>query len=294
MTLKVTFTVPQFAADALANGLSVIDDLIFDRAASPSGGIGLTREDPNFPIACILFMANQDRVRQAQAMIEIVADLAGFDAPNLRVEEIAEQDWVKITQEGLPPVQVGPFYLRGSHSPAASAGMHDLLIDAGLAFGTGHHETTRGCLALYDQVLKVRQARRVLDMGCGTGVLAMAAAKVGVQDVVGIELDADSVEVAKENVALNGVADPLTLIAGGTPDLGGGAYDLIFANILAGPLISLAPGLTSVASSPCDLLLAGLLVEQEGDVLQAYLNQGWTRQGGFHDGQWSLLWMTKS
>lgn len=184
--------------------------------------------------------------------------------------------------------------MRGSHSPPAPEGLHDLLVDAGLAFGTGHHETTRGCLQLYAEVLKQRTPSRVLDMGCGSGVLAMAAAKTSAAEIIGIELDADSVDVAKENAALNGVVDRLTLIEGGVPDLAGGGYDLIFANILAGPLISLAEGFSKVAAPKTDLLLAGLLVEQEADVLAAYQAAGWTRVGGFHDGQWALLRMQTS
>ena len=233
-------------------------------------------------------------MHHAKTMIEIIADLAGFESPDVQVEDVAEQDWVKITQESLPPVQVGRFYLRGSHSPAAPAGAHDLLIDAGLAFGTGHHETTRGCLTLYEEVLAERKPRRILDMGCGTGVLAMAAAKVGAEAIVGIELDEDSVAVAQTNAEINGVADKVRFLHGGEPDLGGDGYDLIFANILAGPLISLSPGLTEVSAETADLLLAGLLIEQEDDVMNAYEVLGWTRRGGFHDGQWSLLWLTRS
>ena len=293
MTLKLAFTVPQAAADQIAAGLSVIDDLVFDRAASPSGGIGLTREDPKFPIQCVLYVESQAAARHAQAMIEIIADLAGFEVPDIDHQVVEAQDWVKLTQDSLPPIEVGPFYLRGSHSPEPPQGQIDLRIDAGLAFGTGHHETTRGCLQLYTHVLELGAPRRVLDMGCGSGVLAMAAAKTTAADIIGIELDADSLTVAQDNATLNGVADRIKLIAGGEPHLGGGNYDLIFANILAGPLIMLAPGLTAVADPGAHLLLAGLLIEQEADVRSAYEALGWTQHQGFHDGQWALLWLKR-
>ncbi len=293
-TWRLQFTVPQSAADQLADGLTVIDDLVFDRMAAPDGGVGLARQDPAFPTDCVLYAQDEAKLRQAQALVEIIADLAGFDAPHMGTEQMPEADWVRLTQESLPPVIVGPFYMRGSHSPPAPEGLHDLLVDAGLAFGTGHHETTRGCLQLYAEVLAERQPGRVLDMGCGSGVLAMAAAKTSPAEIIGIELDADSVAVAKDNAALNGVADRLTLIEGSVPDLVGGDYDLIFANILAGPLISLAQGFSHIALPKADLLLAGLLVEQEADVLAAYATAGWTQVGGFHDGQWALLRMQKS
>ena len=294
MTFALRFTVPQAAANQLASGLSVLDDLVFDRAASPAGGLGLAREDPAYPIACTLYVEDTAAAQTAQALIEVIADLAGFDVPQIEVEGIAEQDWVKITQDSLPPVTVGPFYLRGSHSPPAPEGIHDLVIDAGLAFGTGHHETTRGCLALYADMLMDHRLQRVLDMGCGSGVLAMAAAKTSQAEIIGIELDPDSLTVAQDNAHINGVSDRLRLIEGGTPDLGGGTYDLIFANILAGPLTELAPGLTKVADPEAHLLLAGLLIEQEMEVLSAYEAQGWAQVGGFHNGQWALLWLQKS
>ena len=153
MTLKLTFTVAQAAADQLAAGLSVIDDLVFDRAASPHGGLELDRDDPAFPIQCLLFVEDEAAAQHARTLIEVIADLAGFEAPDIHQETLAAQDWVKITQDSLPPVAVGRFYLRGGHSPAPEADLIDLRIEAGLAFGTGHHETTRGCLHFYDQML---------------------------------------------------------------------------------------------------------------------------------------------
>ena len=106
--------------------------------------------------------------------------------------------------------------MRGSHSPPAPKGNHDLLIEAGLAFGTGHHETTRGCLTFLQRVLARRTPERALDMGCGSAVLAMAAVKAGVGSAVGIELDADSVAVTKENCQLNGVAHAIEIFDGGS------------------------------------------------------------------------------
>ena len=289
----------------------MLDDLVFDRAAGPTDGLvdrdvdhgvdhnvdpgpGGTCVNPQRPTECLIYLKDAQSAPPTKALMGIIADLAGFDMPEMRQEVLGPQDWEALTQNNLPPVEVGGFYLRGSHSPAAPEGQVDLCIDAGLAFGTGHHETTRGCLALFAQVMEARAPTRVLDMGCGSGVLAMAAAKVSDAQIVGIEMDADSLEVAVTNAALNGVADRLRLILGDRPDLGGGGYDLIFANILAGPLIALAPGFTQVACQGADLLLAGFLTEQESDMLTAYHDQGWTRVGGFHDGQWALLWLKKS
>lgn len=293
-TFALKFVAPQAQADQLAQGLSVIEDLVFDRAASPTGGLELDRDDPAFPIQCVLHADSQEKVQRAQTLIEVIAELTGQDLPDLRIEAVAEQDWVTLTQDSLPPVEIGPFYLRGSHSPMAGPGQHDLLVDAGLAFGTGHHETTRGCLKLFADLLVQRRFARCLDMGCGTAVLAMAAIKALDIPAVGIELDGDSVDVAHENATRNQVASRLTLIHGGTPDLGGGTYDLIFANILAGPLIELAPGLDRVAQADAHILLAGLLIEQEDAVLAAYGKVGWKPAASFHDGQWALLDMVRA
>ena len=293
MTIRLEFFVPQAAADRLADGLSVLDDLVFDRAAAPDGGVDLASQDPSYPIQFRLYSQSQDKLDRAAALIEIIADLTGFTVPQMHSEKIAAQDWVRLTQDNLPPVHVGPFYIRGSHSPTAPEGMHDLLIDAGLAFGTGHHETTRGCLRLLCDILSVRTPRRVLDMGCGSGVLAMAAAKATPAHIIGIELDADSLDVARKNAQINGVFEHIELYHSDLPGVGGGDYDLIFANILAHPLIALAPGLTEVAQPRAHLVLAGLLIEQEAKVLTAYRNQNWQHVGGFHDGQWAMLLIEK-
>ena len=292
-TWRLCFTVPQAAADRLADGLTVLEDLVFDRSAVPNDSLDLAHADPNAPIACLLYAQDEVRLRKNQALVKIIAELACFDLPEMAIERVPEADWVRLAQENLPPVIVKPFYIRGSHSPPAPEGLHDLLVDAGLAFGTGHHETTRGCLQLYAQLLVERQPARVLDMGCGSGILAMAAARTSKAEIIGVECHVDSVQVAKENALLNGVADRLTLLEGDRPDLAGGGYDLIFANILARPLIDLAAGFGQIAAPRANLLLAGLLVGQEADVLSAYAVAGWTQVGGFHDGQWAILRMQK-
>ncbi|MGB0718416.1 MAG: 50S ribosomal protein L11 methyltransferase [Alphaproteobacteria bacterium] len=294
MTLKLSFSVPQFAAEKLAAGLDVIEDLVFDRSADSSGGLGLKRSDPTFPIRCNLYVDNTSAAQYAVALISVISDLAAFEMPKVTEEPVEPQDWVKITQDNLPPVEVGRFYIRGGHSTAPTDEKVDLLIEAGLAFGTGHHETTRGCLSFYDKMLSMGLAPvKVLDMGCGSGVLAMAAAKTSKAQVVGIELDQDSLKVAQDNLLVNNLCGRVEYILGATPDLGFENYDLIFANILADPLIKLAPQLTHVANSKSNLLLAGLLVEQEVDVLNAYVKLGWKRLEGYHDGQWSIQWLTK-
>ena len=297
-TLKIRFQVPQAAADQLAAGLTVIEDLVFDRTAPAAEAFatdqGRDRADPTLPIDCALYVADASAARHATALIEAIAELAGFDPPAISTDAIPAQDWVQLTQDNLPPVVVGRFCLRGSHSPP-TRDLVDLQIDAGLAFGTGHHETTRGCLHFYDALLTEGMTpQRVLDMGCGSGVLAMAAAKTSTAQIVGIEQDGDSLAVAEANLAVNALAGRVRYILGAHPDLGGGDYDLIFANILAGPLIDLAPGLSQVATPTAHLLLAGLLLEQESAVLSTYTALGWHLRQRTHDGQWSLLWLQRS
>jgi len=192
------------------------------------------------------------------------------------VAPLPDQDWIKLSQEGLPPVRAGRFFVYGAHDAGqVPHGVIPMRIEAGLAFGTGHHETTALCLSVLSDLARGRASfRHVLDLGTGTGLLAIGAAKLWKLRVLASDIDPVAVTVAKENARANGVA-PLVLaaVADGldNPLLARGApYDLIIANILAGPLTRLASAITRALAPGGTLLLSGLLRNQEKLVTSFY------------------------
>jgi ribosomal protein L11 methyltransferase len=210
------------------------------------------------------------------------------------VEELPEQDWVAHSLAGLGVVKAGPFLLYGSHDAdkiAAREGI-PLQVEANRAFGTGHHPTTAGCLEVLGD-LQHLNPERVLDLGCGSGVLAMAARKLWPQSsLVATDLDAPSIDIARENAALNAIDGIEFDVAEGTasPVISAKApYQLVLANILAGPLKELAPDLAAVTSSDGTIVLAGLLDEQEKDVRAAYVEQGFSSVTVSGTPRWPVL-----
>lgn len=199
---------------------------------------------------------------------------------DVAVAPVAQQDWVSLSQSNLPPIRAGRFHLHGSHDPADPArNVVDLLIEAGQAFGTGRHESTRGCLLMLERLLRHRRKRRhVLDLGCGSGVLGLSAARAWKVSVLASDNDPIAVRVTLENAKVNHAGRYLRAvtatgfrhrrIAGSAP------YDLIFANILARPLVRLAPEAARHLGSRGAIILSGLLSEQEAMVRNAYVREG--------------------
>ena len=190
-----------------------------------------------------------------------------------------EQDWVANALAGLAPVRAGRFLVHGAHDRARlRANDVGVEIEAALAFGTGHHGTTRGCLLHLAGVLKRRRPRRVLDVGCGTGVLAIAAARTLRRRVWLGDIDAVAVDVANANIRLNGAAPYARAVVSRGVEAralrAGAPYDLIFANILAKPLRRLAPSLAAVMSLDGEAILSGLLAADVPGVLSAWRAQG--------------------
>jgi ribosomal protein L11 methyltransferase len=207
----------------------------------------------------------------------------------------AETNWVARSLEGLQPVTAGGFYVYGSHSAQQlpPAGLIPLHIEAAQAFGTGHHETTTGCLEAIERTLKHTRPVRMLDVGTGTGVLAIALAKRTHTPVLASDIDPIATATTIENARDNGVG---TLIRAVTaPGLGhttiarGAPYDLIVANILAGPLAALAPGLGRAAAPGGTIILSGLLATQSAWVANAYRQQGVILRQRLVRGDWATL-----
>lgn len=225
-----------------------------------------------------------------QAAIEAV--LARFGRLRVAVEVLADADWLAMSLSGLPPVRAGRFFVYGAHDRGlAPPNAVTLRIEAGAAFGTGHHGTTVGCLAAYDRLLKRRRFERVLDVGCGTGVLAIAAARTGSPVAIGTDIDAPSVRIANENAALNAARARFVhasgLNAAAVRDRG--PYDLVFANILAPPLVALAQDIKGALKPGGMAILSGLLRTQERRVLAAYASRGFRLERRLHRDAWATL-----
>ncbi len=220
---------------------------------------------------------------------------AGHGARPFAVSEVPDEDWVAKVRRELAPVEAGRFFVYGSHdADRVPAGRVALLIEAAMAFGTGHHGTTLGCLRALDRLLDAGvTATRVVDIGCGTAVLAMAAAHVFPDPVIASDIDAVAVEVAAANVAANGLAGRVTCVeAAGfdAPALAAAApFDLVFANILKGPLLELAPAMAANLQPGGHLILSGILTTQAEEVAGVYAAEGLGMLRREDNGEWSTL-----
>ena len=226
---------------------------------------------------------------------ELVSIAAGDDvARAITFEAVEAKDWVKATLEELVPVRAGRFIVHGHHDrarvPANKLGVE---IEAALAFGTGHHGTTRGCLLLLDAVLKAYFPRRVLDLGTGTGVLAIAAAKALRIKVLASDIDPLSVRVAHENARLNGtgyLVETIQATGFSAPHFAKrGPFDLVLANILANPLRQMATEMAKHLAPSALVILSGLLPHQAQSVIAAYRARGLVLKRHIQIEGWSSL-----
>ena len=233
-----------------------------------------------------------------QSIRDLIAAVSDEEtAQHAQFSQIAKQDWVQNALSGLKPVRAGRILVHGAHDRAHKR-PNDISveIEAALAFGTGHHGTTLGCLRALDQILKRRRPRQILDVGTGTGVLAIAAARLLRQAVASGDIDPVAVDTARVNAQRNGAgAFVRPVLAAGLrhPRLIG-QYDLIFANILAKPLRLLAPAIAQAASFDAELVLSGLLGRDVPGVLAAYRAQNFfLAQRGDIDG-WATLRLSRN
>lgn len=225
---------------------------------------------------------------------------AAYGAQPFVVSELPETDWVAHVKRELSPVEAGRFFVYGSHdADKVPADSIPLLIEASMAFGTGHHGTTLGCLRALDRLIAQGfEARKVADIGCGTAVLAMAAARVWDGDMLASDIDAVAVEVAEANLKANGMAGAVTCLeAAGFdhPELGAHApFDLIFANILKGPLVALAPDVAAHLREGGYAILSGILNEQADDVIAVYSQVGTNLVDREKIGDWTTLLLSNN
>ncbi|MBD8548503.1 50S ribosomal protein L11 methyltransferase [Sphingomonas sp. CFBP 8760] len=227
------------------------------------------------------------------AAIAAIAALAPATAAPPTVERLPDEDWVTMSQAGLAPLHVGRFFVHTGDA-AVPEGAHGLHIAAGRAFGTGHHETTSGCLSALDGMAQAgRRFDRIIDIGTGTGLLAFAASHLWPDAaIVATDIDAVAIDVTRENATANGVDGLHLIVADGALDdavTAAAPYDLVIANILAGPLVSMAPELAAIAAPGATILLAGLLEVQRDAVEAAYAACGCTPLTTDRRNDWSVL-----
>ena len=226
---------------------------------------------------------------------------AAFGAKPFVISELPETDWVAHVRRELPPVEAGRFFVYGSHdSDKVPQDRVPLLIEAAMAFGTGHHGTTLGCLKALDKLVgQGFEADRVADIGCGTAVLAMGAARMWPgKTIIASDIDDVAVDVAEANLRANDMSGLVRCVqAAGFdhPDLQGAApYDLIFANILKGPLIALAPEISANLRPGGYAILSGILADQANDVREHYIRSGTNLVASDQIGDWMTLVFSKT
>lgn len=234
---------------------------------------------------------------QAQEIESRIRDRLGADAFGLTIEReaLGDVDWISRTLRALAPVRAGRFVVHGSHDrQAGRSARHAIEIDAGQAFGTGHHGTTAGCLDLFEQVLRKGAPTKILDVGTGSGVLAIAAARALPCRVLATDIDPIATKVARRNCVLNGVSARITTETGTgfhhRAFQSFGKAELVFANILARPLQALAPAMARHVAPGGIIILSGLLPHQKTRIIATYRGQGFRLERALiRDGWLSLL-----
>lgn len=245
-----------------------------------------------------VFEATCDRAPDLDSFSELAQQTLGGDV-DFSVEKIdPEVNWVAKSLEGLAPVTAGGFHVYGSHETGPiPAGLTPIRIDAAQAFGTGHHETTTGCLEAIDRVLKGRRYRALLDVGTGTGILAIALAKRTHIPVIASDIDPVAVRTTIDNARNNGVGKLILAVQATGLDhrkiASGAPYDLIVANILAGPLSALAPAMGRMAERGGAIILSGILARQAPRVIAAYARQSMVLRQKLDRNGWATLILEK-
>jgi ribosomal protein L11 methyltransferase len=243
--------------------------------------------------------------KPGKADMDMVAALFADGAPELAAEKLPDEDWITLSQQGVEPIRAGRFFIHTpDFEPSDAPGVRSFAIPASQAFGTGQHETTAGCLAMLTEMKRRGViARNIADIGTGTGLLAFAALDLWPHaNATASDIDHVCVEVVEHNAALNGIpmgsrpGELTMVVADGMADpllAARRPYDLLIANILARPLVQLAPDFAEVVPAGGNVLLAGLLETQEAAVRSAYRKAGFRLAARLVNGDWSILWLRK-
>jgi ribosomal protein L11 methyltransferase len=285
---KVLFTIPAAAAGTA--------EISFDDIALAVSGFE-TDEAKGIWTFELLFGDTPDMDDLSRRAM-LLAALHGVPVPVLELHKVEQVDWLSQVARDFPPLSIGRFYVHGSHvTEAAPAGSFAIQVDAGAAFGSGEHGTTRCCLEALDWLGRKRSFAAILDMGCGSGILAIAAAKLWKTKVLAVDIDPVAVRVTADNVQTN---QETTRVSAAVSDgyasdaiRRGAPFDLILSNILARPLIQFAPDLVKHLAPDGVAVLSGLLTSQEAQVLAAHKMQGLKLHKRFVHKEWCTLLLTR-
>lgn len=273
---------------------SVLGELFEALAVQPE-----RENDPHSPETVTLFFEDQPDQNALQEQLDFVFTSLGLSAPRVVIEALPDVDWLQHVYDSLKPIEAGRFFVHGSHiTEGLPQDRVNILIEAASAFGTGEHPSTKGCLLAFDRLLDVKTPTRILDMGCGSGILAIAAARTieKTDYILGVDIDPGSVRVAENHARDNKVDHRITMAAGDgfrTPIVQDRKpYDLVFANILAQPLMDMAWEMGQAATG--DIIMAGFTQTQKPYVLKAYEALGFVVTDTIEIGEWVTLWLTKN
>lgn len=284
----IRFTVPRTALEIAETAFENVAVSVSTFEADPEGN--------NWQVEALC--EEEVPAEEIQSRLHIIAAMAQCPTPAFETQYLVQRDWVSEVQKSFPPMHAGRYFIYGSHyEEHIPASTIPIQIDAGMAFGSGEHETTSGCLEALDDLSRKAHFTRMLDMGCGSGILAIAMAKTWRKPVVAVDIDAVAVKVTEENAHRNGVANLLrTAVSDGYRHCmvrEYAPYQLIVANILARPLVELAGDLSLHLAPNGVAILSGLLERQEAQVLAAHRHQGLYLQERYAKNGWHTLVLGK-
>lgn len=282
---QVSFVLPFACAEHVQDS--------FDDIALSASAFEVDEENDRWK--CDVLFAEPPDMAEVTRRAALLAMLAGKKTPEITTATIMQQDWLSLVARDFPPLHIGRFFIHGAHveeaPPIASI---PIQVDAGAAFGSGEHGTTRGCLEALAWIAKRTQAERILDMGTGSGILAIAAAKLWNAEILAVDIDPIAVDVTRDNVRINHAGHAISCaVSDGYKSATVsrfGKCDLIIANILARPLVAFAPALAHALQPDGYAVLSGLLMDQERMVFTAHRLHGLRLVKRFsHEGWCSLL-----
>ena len=278
-----SLTPQQATGNALTPGFK---DLLISRLMD-LGSLGIIENDASI-IAYFPETASPGMIKDELSLFQALIEKSG-DRQQLTVEYelLPETDWNESWKKGFTPIDVGERFVILPPWERPSGSRIPLIIDPGMAFGTGHHETTRSCLVLMERYAGAVKAERFLDLGTGTGLLAMAALALGFRSVVGIDTDPLAIEASRRNMALNN-AERIELIEGGIEKCKGG-FDMIAANLISGTLVQLSSEIAARLVPDGIVIMSGILKGQDDEVVEAAKNSGLVRVERLYDGKWVSL-----
>ena len=287
----IRFKIPYQNIDETIEELSNFFSTLTCFEDKDSGESGLFDHD-GFPVANLfdIEIISQDKT-QAHLISYILGEKITLD-----ISSIENQDWLKLCYENFQPIRVEQFFIHSSYAPeTVPADMIGLKIDAATAFGSGEHQTTKGCLSAVHHIMSKHKMDDILDMGCGSGILGLCAAlKNKEAHVLGVDIDENATQVANNNATLNAVHNFKALTSAGFNNLNLKQYDLIIANILARPLIDMASDMYTYLKPNGYIILSGLIERQQQDVLEAYEAFGFQNINIINIDSWITITLQKA